>query len=358
VTGGAVIGGVSLLIPYAIITLASLLAIDDDPLGTAAGLFFTVVEFGSGASVVQRFVDAAGIGPLSAVNPSDYPSVEDKLDRALDVLTTNPDAALLLVYLLFPWALYLGGRHLARHYATGDTVTEHVRAGATVLVGTVPVTVVLGVAFSVDDLVTRIVFVGVIVPAVVGSLGALTIHAFDHFASFLSKIAGWAAVGVGIVLTFLIFTVELPGQLELEFLQKVLYALMAYLATVTFEIGFGDQGVFVFLAVVLTGLLAGFLRIQLGPESIADRVAGARVGASVMLGFLGAVALLGVALPLLSIVITLPFGASGLLAVVLPTLSDYGSMVLLGGAVFPVVLGGAGGYLAVVYRERQQRPSY
>ncbi|RXK51457.1 hypothetical protein [Halorientalis pallida] len=64
---------------------------------------------------------------------------------------------------------------------------------------------------------------------------------------------------------------------------------------------------------------------------------------------------LTILLPLSTIVVTMPF-SSRLFAAVLPTANDLVSIVLLGGVLFPAVLGAAGGYLTAVDLERQGQP--
>ncbi|WP_157526039.1 hypothetical protein [Halorientalis sp. IM1011] len=376
-TAGAVFGAVAVLLPFGLLAGAALIFLDYEPLAAAASLFFVVAGFGSGHEIVRTYLRGASFDSLSAVDPSDYPSVETELANTIDLLQTNPDAALLLLYLLGPFVLYIGGRYLSRNYAIDGDLVDHATTGTAVVAGAFPLALVIGVVFGVDDLIGGVLVAGLVVPATIGALGGLSVFAFDEDTGFTSRITGWLGVAGGLVVTYLLFDPvpdraaaqlqeiqqqaaaagadTVAEELTLTVPQKLVGSIAGFLSTVQFEPGFGSQGTVILLAVALVTLLAGFLRAYLDREVIATKVQAAKLGARIVLGYATGVLFLTILLPLSTIVVTMPF-SSRLFAAVLPTAADLPSIVLLGGVMFPAVLGAAGGYLSAMYLERQGRP--
>ena len=376
-TAGAVFGAASVLLPFGLLAGAALIFLDFEPLAAAARLFFIVAGFGSAATIVTTFLRGASFDSLSDVNPSDYPSVEKELGNTIDLLQTNPDAALLLLYFLGPFVLYIGGRYLSRNYALDGEMVDHATTGTAVVAGTFPVALLIGIVFGVEELIGRVLVVGLVVPAVIGALGGLSVYAFDDDTGFTSRLSGWAGVAGGLVVTFLLFD-PVPDQaqaqlqeiqqqaaaagaesvaeeLTLTVPQKLVASIAGFLSTIQFEPGFGNQGTVILIAVALVTVLAGFLRAYLDRERIATKLEAAKIGARIVLGYATGVIFLTILLPLSTIVVTMPF-SSRLFAAVLPTANDLASIVLLGGVMFPAALGAAGGYLTAIYLERQGQP--
>ena len=376
-TAGAVFGAASVLLPFGLLAGAALIFLDFEPLTAAARLFFVVAGFGSAETIVTTFLRGASFDSLSDVNPSDYPSVEQKLANTIDLLQTNPDAALLLLYFLGPFVLYIGGRYLSRNYALDGEMVDHATTGTAVVAGTFPVALLIGIVFGVEELIGRVLVVGLVVPAVIGALGGLSVYAFDDDTGFTSRLSGWAGVAGGLVVTFLLFD-PVPDQaqaqlqeiqqqaaaagadtmaeeLTLTVPQKLVASIAGFLSTIQFEPGFGNQGIVILIAVALVTVLAGFLRAYLDRERIATKLEAAKIGARIVLGYATGVIFLTILLPLSTIVVTMPFSPR-LFAAVLPTANDLASIVLLGGVMFPAALGAAGGYLTAIYLERQGQP--
>lgn len=355
VAAGAFIGAIALVIPYVVITAVTYVAADrGSPIDVAASVFFTVVEFGSGQRVVGGFVSVTDISSLRNVRPSEYPSVEAELGAALDLLQTSPEAALFLLYMVFPWTVYLGGRYLARHYTPGESALDHARASATVVVGTLPTILVLGLVFSPPDLLGTLLRVGVVVPGLIAGVGALSVYAFRDVADATSKMVGWLGVALGVLVT-LVLLPPLPISLDLG--QRFVLSAAGYLATASLEVGFGGRGLLLTFGVALAAILAGFVRASLSADEIRTRTDGVHLGASVVLGTVGAVALLGAVVPLFTIVISTPFGTSAVFATVVPTVATYVGYVIVAGVLFSLGFGALGGYLAARYYEGRSRPA-
>lgn len=341
---GAFIGALALLVPYVLITVVTFVAADrGDAVSTAADMFFTVATFGPGERFVDGFVSVAAITSLGNVRPADYPSVEAELDAAISLLQTSPEAALLLLYVAGPWILYLGGRYLSRHYAAGETPADVAVTGATVAAGTLPVTLVLGLAFSPPNLLRTVLLFGLVLPAALGAVGGLSVYAFRRETVSTSKAAGWLGVLLGVLATF-VLSPWLPFPLDLA--QRASIAVMGFLAAASLDVGITPLSALIVVLVALAAVLAGYVRTSLALDAVESSADAARLGASVVLGFVGAVALLAAVAPLSTIVIGLPAGATTAFATAQPTVVDYLRILVVGGVVFPLVLGTAGGYLA------------
>lgn len=341
---GGFIGAVALLIPYVVITVVTFVAANrGNPVSVAADMFFTIVTLGSGQRFVDGFISVSSITALENVNPADYPSVEAELRAAIDLLQASPDAALLLLYVAGPWILYLGGRYLSRHHALDETPIGHAIAGATVVVGTLPVLLVLGLAFSPPNLLPSLLLFGIVSPAVLGAAGGLSVYAFRRESAATSKLMGWIGVILGVLITF-VLSPWLPYPLDLA--QRMSVSAMVFLDVASAAVGLSLLTALISVLVVVTAVVAGFARSHLGRDDIETPADGARIGASVVLGYVGAVALLAVAVPLSTIVIGVPFGAASDIAAAQPTVTDFLRIVLLGGIVFPLLFCAAGGYLA------------
>ncbi len=340
---GSFIGATALLIPYIAITaVTSVAANRGNALAVAADMFFTIVTFGAGERFVNGFVSVAAVSSLRNVRPSDYPSIEAELEASLSLLQAEPEAAILLLYVAGPWILYLGGRYLSRHYAMAETEGAFALAGATVATGTFPVLVVLGIVFQPPDLVRAVLFFGLVLPAVIGAIGGLSVYAFRHERTALSKGIGWLGVGVAILVSF-VLSPWLPLSLDLA--QRAAVAGMGVLAATSLTIEPTPVTVLIFLAAAAAAVLAGYARAWLARDAVDTRVDGVRLGASVVLGYLGAVVLLGAVLPLSRILLGVPVEAVATFATAQPDVASYLRIVLVGGVLFPLVCCSLGGYL-------------
>lgn len=376
---GAAVGILSLVVPYVVVLAASLTVLSQRAADAGTNVFFMLVGFGPGDRIVDIFVTGSTISGLGNVRPEEYPDVQAELERTLDVLTSTPEALLLGVYVLFPLLLVLGGRYLARSFAVEDDLLAHAVAPIALLAGTLPVAVVLTAAFQVVQPGTRIVVVGVVLPLLFGLAGAMTVYGFRHVNWFPSKAYGWAAGILGVLLTGLLYPIPSGAGISVDPIQQFILGLHGYVATVSLGTGlspitgafgapsgatqltsFGLGGGLGFLLVLVTfGLvvLAGFARVYRNDRRILPGLEAARVGASIVLGFLPLVALVGIVMPLLLVVAGGPLGIGSILLGTSPNVSAYTSLLLVGGTLVPLALGGAGGYVAAWYQQRQQPPA-
>lgn len=405
---GTALGLIAFLVPYILISLATFFGYEKPPgenpgqetawtvvdgsaswteLDVSAELFFYVIEFGRGAVIVDLFRRSADVVRPSEVNPADYPTVEDELGPLLELLAFDafPEVPLLLLYIIAPYILFTSARYLARNYTPGERPHEYAIAGATVTIGTTFVALVLGLVFPVTDFASRLLVAGILLPAAIGAVGGVSIYSFDDHSALVSTLTGWAAMAAGFIVAFLLLPLpDLDGaELQLSLLDRIVFAVGAYLNTAQFNIGSHTQGRLFFILVVALTIAAGFVRTWQSREDIEDRIDGVRVGASIFIGFLGTVALLlwafpmGTALTDLSLFSTVPGNAAdispgfslylavqpealaeGSRAVPVSTIrsvtgvASYLKAILVAGVIFPMTFGGLGGYLAVWFRDR------
>jgi hypothetical protein len=356
-------------------------------LDVSAELFFTVIEFGRGDVIIDLFRRSAGVAQPSEVDPSNYPTVEDELEPLLELLAFEafPEVPLLLLYIVAPYVLFLSSRYLARHYTPGERALEYAIAGGTVTIGTTVVALLLGLVFPVTDFAGRLLFAGILVPGFVGAVGGLTIYSFDDHSALVSTLTGWATIGAGFVVAFLLLPLpDLEGaELQLSLLDRIVFGVGAYLNAAQFNIGSHTQGRVFFVLVVAITVVAGFLRAWQARDDVSHRMDGARVGASIFFGFLGSIALLlwafpmGTALtnlglfttdigsgtsvtPSISLYLELEPAALAQSQTAVPVftiesvtnLTTYLKGILVAGIIFPMTFGGLGGYLAVWFRDR------
>lgn len=383
---GAALGAVAFLVLYVLITVAVYWAYEESPLAdpkmgpfdVGAEVFLTVVGLGSGQRVVDFFIGMADVDVRSPgeVDPSNYPTVEDQLGPLLSLLDSNPEVPLLIVYLVAPYALFVVGRYLARHYSPSETTLDCALAGATVALGTLPVVFVVATAFETFALLERIVFVGLVFPAGFGALGGLSIRFFDEQPAMVSTLFGWGAIAAGIVIA----TAVLPlpalglgdGGLDLSLLDRLVLGLGMVLNVLEFNVGTHLQGRLLFVLVAAVTVAAGFLRTWRVEEPIDHRMDGARIGASIWLGFVATVAVLLWVFPMSTVLVDVSLSGDlvglvagiegdaveGLGSVAVPTVQavvdvdSYFHTIAVAGFIFPAMFGGIGGYLAVWYNER------
>jgi hypothetical protein len=380
---GAALGAIAFLVPYLLITIAAYWVYEESPIpdpemgafDVGAEVFLTIVGLGSGERVVDFFIGMADVSVTSPgdVDPADYPTVEAQLEAVLPLLDSNPEVPLLLLYLVAPYVLFVSGRYLARHYAPSATALDRVLAGATVALGTVPVVLGIGVVFETFALVERVLFTGLFLPAAIGALGGLSIRFFDDHSAIVSTLFGWAAIALGVVVAAALLPLPDLGGAELtpSFLDRLVVSLGTYLNAVEFNMGAHAMGRLYFLLVVAVTTAVGFVRTWRA-DPVGTRMDGARVGASIWLGFVAPVALFLWAFPMstalvdvfvtnngLSLVSGLEGEAiGGVGRVLVPTIEavvDVDSAlhsIAVSGFVFPAIFGGIGGYLAVWYDER------
>jgi hypothetical protein len=416
---GTALGVVAFLVPYILISLATFFGYEKPPgenyeevavsqlvpgadrtgwalvegsqswseLDVSAELFFTVIEFGRGDAFIDLFRRSAGVAQPSEVDPSNYPTVEDELEPLLELLAFDafPEVPLLLLYIVAPYVLFLSSRYLARHYTPGERAVEYAIAGGTVTIGTTLVAFLLGLVFPVTDFAGRLLFAGILIPGFIGGVGGLSIYSFDDHSALVSTLTGWAAIGVGFVVGFLLLPLpDLDGaELQLSLLDRIVFGVGAYLNAAQFNIGSHTQGRVFFILVVVITVVAGFVRAWQAREAVGSRMDGARVGASIFFGFLGTIALLlwafpmGTALtnlglfttdlgsgtavtPSLSLFLELepaalaesPVAAPVVTVESVTNLTTYLKGILVAGIIFPMTFGGLGGYLAVWFRDR------
>lgn len=353
--GGVTIGVVATLLPWVIITLGSYVPLQRDEFGISGELYATIIGFGPGERFVDLFIGGSDITALSNVRPEDYPSVATELDAVLDTLIQQPEALLLPLYLLAPLLCYIGGRYLAKKHAAPDAPVEHVQVGVGMVLGALPVTILLGAIFGVQALGPAVVLGGFIVPLIFGTLGGLTVYAFRELSWTVSKGYGWLAGLIGLVLAVILVplpTAAFGGIIEIDLAQRVLFAIAAFIGSTNFAVGAGLLGILLFLFILVVTGFAGFARSYRAEQATETVIEGARIGASVALGLVAAVALAAVALPFLQIVIQLPFGMNAFFAAVLPDVAKFTSIVALS-TIYACLVAGAGGGLAVWYRDRE-----
>ena len=399
---GTALGMIAFLIPYGLLTLATFWAWEQPPgenyeplgergwqyvggseswgeLDVSAELFFHIAELGSGEAVVDLFRRSAGVARPSEVDPSDYPTAEDQLEPLLELLALDavPDVPLLILFVLAPYIIFISARYLARHHTPGETPFEYAVAGGTVTIGTLIVALLLGLVFPVTDFAGRLLFAGILIPGLIGAIGGLSIWAFDDQSALISTLTAWTVIALGIALAVVLVPVPdlgLPdgAGLNLSILDRLVLGLGAYLNAAQFNPGSHSQGRLFFLLVVLLTIGAGFVRTWQVRDRVADRMDGARVGASIFLGFLGTVALFLWAFPMATVLVDLDLqgggffwflaveagaieGGAGVLVPTIETVTSvdsYFRAVFVAGLVFPMTFGAIGGYLAIWQRDR------
>lgn len=206
----------ALLIPYLLLTLGSYIPLQREEFGIAAELYATIVGFGPGERFVDLFIGGSDISALANVDSSDYPSVATELDAVVGTLRGQPEALLLPLYVFAPLVCYLGGRSLAKKYASGDAVVEYVRGALALPVGAFPITLIVGLAFGVEALGGAVLLGGLFVPLLFGALGGLTVYAFRDFSWGVSKAYGWLAAVLGLVVAIALFPLMMPGPISFE----------------------------------------------------------------------------------------------------------------------------------------------
>ena len=399
---GSALGAVAFLIPYGLLTLATFWAWEQPPgqdtsvepggwevvdgsaswseLDVSAELFFYIVELGSGGAVVDLFRRSAGVAPPSEVDPSDYPTAEDQLDPLLDLLAFDaiPDVPLLILFVLAPYILFISSRYLARQYTPGESYFEYAFAGATVTIGTTVIALLLGLVFPVTNFAGRFLLAGILIPGAIGAIGGLSIWAFDDHSALVSSLTAWATMVIGIGVAFLLVPIPdlgLPdsASLNLALLDRIVLGLGAYINAAQFNPGSHAMGRLFFLLVMVLTIGAGFVRAWQVRDSVADRMDGARAGASIFLGFLATIALFLWAFPMATVLVDLSLSGSqfggwflgiegeaidGAAGASVPTIESVTSVesyfraIFVAGLVFPMTFGAIGGYLAIWYRDR------
>lgn len=105
-------------------------------------------------------------------------------DRMVNLISESDDGSLVLLYVLVVAVLFLAGAAVAR-YGTADRVGNAAAAGATVVVGYLPLVVVTAFLFRhafggdvavAPDLVTAVALAGVVLPAFLGAVGGAVSH--------------------------------------------------------------------------------------------------------------------------------------------------------------------------------------
>jgi hypothetical protein len=390
---GAALGMLAFFVPYLLITLASYWTYEQDPIpgdpdmsafDVGAEVFMTAVGFGSGDRIIDLYIGMADVDVTSPgeVDPSNYPTVEDQLGPLLSLLETHPEVPLLLLYIVAPYILFMSGRYLARHYAPSDSLADRMAAGLTLVLGTFPFVLLVGAVFDVFILLERIIFVGILFPAIIAGLSGASIWLFDKQSALVSSLVGWIAIGGSIAIGFVFLPLPAldladDASLTLSFLDRLVVGLGGYLNALKFNMGAHNKGRLYFIVVVLITIFAGFLRTWRLTD-IENRMQGAIAGSSIWLGYLSTVALLLWAFPMLTILVDVAvesspsfLGISNLTLAIQPEAIENGTgsvsvqtiesvvnvdsylhSIVVAGFVFPAIFGGIGGYLAMWLNER------
>lgn len=387
---GAALGALAFFIPYLLVTIASLWTYEETPttdpeLGAfdvGAEVFMTVAGFGSGDRIVDLFIRMADVDVTTPgeVDPANYPTVEDQLGPLLSLLETSPEVPLLIIYILAPYILFVSGRYLARHYSPSPAPVDRMVSGMTVVLGTLPIVFLVGLIFNVFAFLERLIFVGIIVPAILGALSGLSIWLFDEQSSLVSSLVGWLSIGASVAIGSVLL--PLPdldlagGSLALSVLDRLVVALGSYLNVLNFNMGAHNQGRLFFIIVALLTILAGFVRVWRLDTEDRSRMYDAVAGSSIWLGFVATIALFLWVFPMSTIFVDVGFesalfgGSDTSLAiqpdaidgsgggVPIPTIervvgiNSYLHSIIVGGFVFPAIFGGIGGYIAGWFADR------
>lgn len=277
-----------------------------------------------------------------------------------DLASGRYDAVLGVVYLAVAYVLYASGRTFARWYARDDDGAASVASGVTVAAGTAPVVAVVAVAFG-GEVVTDIAIAGILVPAGLGVAGASGTWAFRRYRRLPSWGGGFLAGLVGLLLVFgltLIWGPDAGVGLGEGLLARLTAALAAFVGVTTWGFDAGTTGLLAYVVVAVPVLVFGYFRARRSQPVVDGPLEGARAGATLVAGFSGLAfgAVTGyVILATLwsaagpSAVNPLLFlpeaaGSQGGSAVpVLVTLGSYLEAFVVGGIVFPLVVGGVGG---------------
>lgn len=375
---GGILGALAMLIPFGLLSVVTFVTNEQDvpinsdgdivsrnvadstmgPLDVSTEALFEFLQFGSGERVRDLFLASADTD-LSTVAPADYPTWDTELQTLLPLVRNSPEIPMLVLYIIAPYILFVSSRFLARHYAPGQEPLDYVKAGVTLVVGTLPIVLILGLAFNVTDMMGAVLVGGLVVPVVIGALGGLTIYGFDDHSTLYSTLFGWATILLGVVIAFLLspFSTGSGGSPDLETTQQFVVGLGGYLSTMRLDIVDGSEGQLLAVAVVVTILGAGFLRTWMVKERVTDETDGARVGASLFLGFVRPMALLLWAFSMIVVFVDFELGSLfsvGLIDSVVSGSGDYLTAILIAGVALPMALGAAGGYLAIWVRDRNQ----
>lgn len=364
---GGAIGALIVFVPYLLATVVVSIIHEQDiylddselgPLDAGAEVILSILSLGSPERVVGVVLGAADVD-LTNVDPSDYPTFEDELADLLSLLLSTPEALLLVVYLIVPYLFFRTGGWLTTH-APEESALGYVKAGIVPVIGTLPIVAVLTLAFNVVSTTDKIVFAGLIIPAVFSGFGALTAWIYRDDSLRSSRVLGWGTVAGGLIAAMVV----LPGitEADLSSSDRLLTSLSGYVEVLQLN-GIGETDpLLTFLITVVLLVGAGFYRTNSVIDSIADATEGARVGASIVYGIVWAVALLLWLIPVIVILTDAvipvdfvePFVSEGQGVGRYDSIADYRTAILLGGVVVPALAGALGGYGAVWRKQRQQ----
>jgi len=387
---GAALGAIAFLLPYVLVTIATYYVYEQSPaafvqqadigsemsqLDVSAELFFLVLESGPGALIIGIAEQIAGAN-LANVDPADYPTVEDELGPTLDLLANNPEVPLLLVFIIAPYILFISSRYLARNYAPSNDLIDNVSAGATVTTGTFVIGLIIALVFPVTSVGSRIIVAGILVPALIGAFGGVTVWAYGDKSTLVSSLVGWGTIAGGILASALVLPLNLSGDVDvtLSVLERLIVGLGAYLNVIQFNVSTAGKGRLLFLILAVLTIGAGFARTYYVRNKVSDRMDGARIGSGIFLGFVTTIALFLWLFPMSTVLVenltmTAPFGGGNAISqagaslplfvgsepasiVAVGSFTQFVNAVLIGGIAFPMTFGGIGGYLAILYRDR------
>lgn len=357
---GTLVGAIALVVPYLVVAGPLSLFAEEDPFEVAAEITLTLAEFGEGERLVVLLTEYTPIPSLQEVSPADYSGFEDEVVVAVEIIATSPEVPFLILYAIFPFLVFKGGFWLATTY-DDPAFVENLKAALTVVAGAALVVIALMVIFTIDNQGDRLLFVGIIYPAIFAGLGAVAARWLTVRGTTASY--GWLAVVAGLVAAWLLMpTIE--G--DLTQLDRGLAALGTYVEATQFGMNHDHVGMGAFLGVAIATAAVGALHTWRIREDIADTTEGVIAGASILYGLIWPMALLLWLYPIaillldpmtLSIAGDVPGWGSPAYDLAFEPIelvggiSEYFTAIAIGGVIFPAACGALGGYLAIWHRD-------
>lgn len=269
------------------------------------------------------------------------------------------DAMFGITYLLVPWVFYKSGRVFAsKHAQESGNVLDYVGAGVTVIAGTVPVIGTASLVFN-GDVINNVFVAGLLVPGSVGAVGGLGVWIFREYRRSPSWGGGFMGGLIGLLVTCGLTAHWASGNVSPgdAMATWLISTGGVFVGVVTGNFNAGTVGLLASAAVSLPVFVFGYFRARRGAVNSTKPLEGARAGATVVAGFsnLFLLALTGYTV-LLTAFLTGPSGSfraipasflpAGVTIRAIPkisTLWNYLQAFVVGGVLYPVLVGGAGG---------------